>query len=654
MGCGATTCADPEPTCPAGKDECKSSPRNPHKCGDGYKCFYDNLCLVEDAGFDLNDDCCQAPDASACPSFYEPVFCGGGDKICSYSNMCLADLAGYSEEQCSPEPGTACPEDVLICPGGETLNRDRDNKCEFPRCPCDTITDCRNCLDEKCAWSPELNGGNGGCAKNCNKVPADASCFWHKYGHDADTCPANEIVWEQAAPTLASRKDGDYFGSNNQLDANGSRFLVSAKKSSYGAKEGGMVKVYDVDGYGSMTQVGQTLYGNTDGDEVQGVLSLNGDRLAMFTPRRDDNAGRVWIFELRSGKWVNIGKILRPKDSEERFGDAVAISKDGEMIVVGSTYANDKKGKVSVFKYAGGKVWQKMGSDINGNFADVRFGWNIDIASDTSTPTFVIGEKRDDSGRSGEAEVWGWNNRFSRWMAVGDTIPGENPGDSFGRSVAISADGKKIVSGARFFGDKDKGGAFVFQYPLDLDPDMHPDDDPIEPWISQGGVVGDWADDNFYHVAINKAGDRIAVGSGLGQGYVKVFDYGPSISGGGAWTQIGDTLRGRIAGENFGSEVSLSHDGKTLLIGSPSRDNPNQPGSVRLYKLSPKGTHPQYPHNSPSIQSAEPDDLGLGYSSMSDEDTRGGGATSPAATTKRQAMTSFVISAFVGVAAALL
>ena len=45
---------------------------------------------------------------------------------------------------------------------------------------------------------------------------------------------------------------------------------------------------------------------------------------------------------------------------------------------------------------------------------------------------------------------------------------------------------------------------------------------------------------------------------------------------------------------------------------------------------------------------------GSGYSSMSDEDTRGGAATSPAATTKKQAMTSFVVSAFIGVAAALL
>eukprot|EP00563_Minutocellus_polymorphus_P017440 CAMPEP_0197717378 /NCGR_PEP_ID=MMETSP1434-20131217/1928_1 /TAXON_ID=265543 /ORGANISM="Minutocellus polymorphus, Strain CCMP3303" /LENGTH=713 /DNA_ID=CAMNT_0043301899 /DNA_START=112 /DNA_END=2256 /DNA_ORIENTATION=+ len=651
-GCGATTCTNPEPsTCP-GKDkgQCKNFPRNPYKCGDesvGYKCLYDNTCLVKDAGFDIDADCCQAPDAGACPSSYEPVFCGGGDKICPYSNMCLAELAGYSDKQCSPEPGTACPTDILICPGGEMLNRDPDNGCKFPSCPCDSIANCRDCLNEKCAWSPELNGGNGGCAKNCNKVPADASCFFHKLGHDADTCPANEIVWEQAAPTLASRKDGDYFGSNNQLDATGGRFLVSAKKSSEasGLKEAGMVKVYDVRSNGSVRQVGQTLYGYRDGDEVQGVLALSGKRLAMFTPKRDGNAGRVWIYELQSGKWVEIGKIERPKESGERFGDTVAISKGGGIIVVGSTFANNKKGKVSVFRYLGGTAWEQMGSEIPGNFVDGKFGWNIDIASDASTPTFVVGEKSDDadenSGRPGQARVYRWNRSNSKWRMVGNEIQGQNPGDSFGRSVAISADGQTIASGARYFGNKDKGGAFGFQY---LGGGS---------WISQGGVVGDSAGDELFNVAMNKAGDRIAVGSGLGLGYVKVFDYGPSISGAGAWTQIGDTLRGEAFGENFGSDLSLSHDGETLLVGSPSRDNLNQPGSVRLYKLSRKGTHPQYPHISPSIQSAEPDDLGIGVSSMGDEETRGGGATSPAATMKT-AMTSFAFSAVIGIAGTLL
>ena len=206
-------------------------------------------------------------------------------------------------------------------------------------------------------------------------------------------------------------------------------------------------------------------------------------------------------------------------------------------------------------------------------------------------------------------------------------------GDSFGRDVAISGNGDVVISGARFFGNKDKGGAFGSNYRDGT-------------WISDDGVVGDSSGDNFYHVATNKAGDRIAVGSGLGLGYVKVFDYGPSISGRGAWTQVGDTLRGEASGENFGSEVSLSYDGETLLVGSPSRDNPNQPGSVRVYKLARKGTYPQYPHISPTIQSAgdQPDEYGL-YS-ISDEGTevtRDIDATSPGAMMKGSFAISVVI-----------
>ena len=723
-------CTDPEPTCP-GKDkgQCDDFPRNPYKCG-ADSCVYGNVCLVKDAGFDIDADCCQAPDPGACLSIYDPVFCGGGDNVCPYSNLCLAELAGYSEKQCSSvsDPGVVCPADVLECPGGETLNRDPENDCQFPSCPCDSIADCRDCLDEKCAWVPGVNGKEGGCAKNCNKVPADvpcffhkfgddadtcpadmcpadilvcpggetlnrdpnnnckfpscpcdtigscadcleekcawvpgvngkeggcakncnkvpadASCFFHKFGDDADTCPVDSIVWEQAAPALASRRDGDYFGSNNQLDATGTRFLVSAKKSSgaSGLKEAGMVKVYDVRSNGSMRQVGQTLYGFRDGDEVQGVLAKSGKRLVMFTPNRDGNAGRVWIYELRSGNWVEIGKIERPKNSGERFGSAVAVSRGGGIIVVGSSFANNKKGKVSVFQYAGGTVWNQLGSDILGNFVGGKFGWSIDIASDASTPTFVVGEKSDDagdnSGRPGQAQIYRWNRSNAKWRLVGNPIRGQNPGDSFGRDVAISSDGLTIVSGARFYGNKDKGGAFGFNY---LGGGA---------WISQGGIVGDSAGDELFIVAMNAAGDRIAVGSGSGLGYVKVFDYGPSISGAGAWTQIGETLRGKAYGENFGSDISMSADGETLLVGSPSRDNLNQPGSVRLYKLTRKaqGGYPKYPHISPTIQSAGDestgDDYSLGISSISDKGTRDINTTSPGATMKASFAFSIVI-----------
>ena len=82
------------------------------------------------------------------------------------------------------------------------------------------------------------------------------------------------------------------------------------------------------------------------------------------------------------------------------------------------------------------------------------------------------------------------------------------------------------------------------------------------------------------------------------RGYVKVYD-----RNGDSWAQIGGTLRGEISGENFGSNLSLSADGNHLLVGSPARDNPNIPGSVRYYELVPPGTY-GHPHSPFGISSA--------------------------------------------------
>ena len=82
------------------------------------------------------------------------------------------------------------------------------------------------------------------------------------------------------------------------------------------------------------------------------------------------------------------------------------------------------------------------------------------------------------------------------------------------------------------------------------------------------------------------------------RGYVKIYD-----RKGDSWAQIGGTLRGEISGENFGSNLSLSPDGNRLVVGSPARDNPNIPGSVRYYELVPPGTY-DHPHSPVRISSA--------------------------------------------------
>lgn len=650
--------------------QCRFDPSRPYVCGSEYECPMDNLCAVDAAGYDELEDCCQAPDPAGCSLIYQPVVCGS--KACPYSSLCQADLAGYKESQCSSGTGTICEDydncsdclDGGICSWSPDVNQClnscdeiADAKCYSPEygfgvndcpitMPCEGYDGCRDCLDAKCAWSPEAGSGNGACFDDCRMAPADASCYSPEFGHDADTCPAEDMVWLQAAPTLSSRKTKDFFGSENNLDASGARFLVSAKKSSEasGLSEAGMVRVYDVNNNGRLSQVGQTLYGFRNGDEIQGVLSKGGQRLVMYTPRRDDDTGRIWVYELKNGEWFEIGKILGKEGAGERFGNAAAISKDGQTIAIGASFANSKRGLVRVYRYRGGTFWEQLGSDITGNFVDGKFGWDIDFASEAKPLTFVVGQKSDDagddSGRPGQVRVFRYNSNQGRFVQKGDPIVGQNPGDSFGRQVAMSADGTIFAAGAKYYGRQNAGAADVFE------------DFGNGSWSQLGGTVtGDSSNDEFGNVAINAAGNRMAVGGGAGSskfGYVKVFDYKS-----GRWTQVGNTLEGQAYGENFGSNISLSPDGSTLLVGSPSRDNSNLPGSVRIYKLVPMGTY-SYPYTAPEIQSAE-DDADAAAGVPTENVSREAPTTSPAASIKSAGLISTVgtmITIYLGAAVA--
>lgn len=51
------------------------------------------------AGYDP-ETCCDAPNPAACPSVFDPYVCGR--KLCAYESLCVAELAGYIEDQCCP------------------------------------------------------------------------------------------------------------------------------------------------------------------------------------------------------------------------------------------------------------------------------------------------------------------------------------------------------------------------------------------------------------------------------------------------------------------------------------------------------------------------------------------------------------------------
>jgi hypothetical protein len=71
-------------------------------------------------------------------------------------------------------------------------------------------------------------------------------------------------------------------------------------------------------------------------------------------------------------------------------------------------------------------------------------------------------------------------------------------------------------------------------------------------------------------------------GNGSNSGHVRIFQWTESAS---TWTQVGADIDGEASGDNSGSSVSLSSDGKTVAIGARYNDgNGSASGHVRIFQ----------------------------------------------------------------------
>ena len=149
------------------------------------------------------------------------------------------------------------------------------------------------------------------------------------------------------------------------------------------------------------------------------------------------------------------------------------------------------------------------------------------------------------------------------WVQVGGELVGEAPGDEAGFSVSVSEDGSRAVVGARRNakdGLKNLGSARIFQF------------DSLKGfYVPIEDIYGEAAGDQCgFSVSMSKNGKRIAVGSlgsdknGQNAGSTRIFDEDMS----GDWRLVAELL-GDSETSLFGSSVSLSSDGSSLVVGAP-------------------------------------------------------------------------------------
>jgi hypothetical protein len=314
-----------------------------------------------------------------------------------------------------------------------------------------------------------------------------------------------------------------------------------------------------------------------------------------------------------AGSLLVVGSIGYVKASNteqgDQFGQAVALSADGNTLAVGSLNEDSNatgvdgnqgdesaqdSGAVYVFTRTAAGWEQQAYLKASNTRAGDAFGNAVSLSADGNT--LAVGAFAEDSNAAGVNPAPGTNtapdsgavyvfNRDATGWHQRAYIKSANsqPDDSFGFSVALSDDAQTLAVGAISedsdltgvnpvgdnFNSADSGAAYVFTQSAGV-------------WTQQAYIKASntgQGDQFGFAVSLSAAGDTLAVGArledgdGLDQnsdavgtsGAAYVFELNGQQWKQDAYVKASDPFMGDL----FGSSLDLSSDGRTLAVGSP-------------------------------------------------------------------------------------
>lgn len=245
--------------------------------------------------------------------------------------------------------------------------------------------------------------------------------------------------------------------------------------------------------------------------------------------------------------------------ASDNFGFKVALSANGQRLAVAS-FASPNSGATRVYERTG-NTWTQIGADILGEAIADQSG--ISLSLNAAGTRLAIGADRNDGGGSSSGHVRVYDLVGSSWTQVGADLDGGAAGWLFGFSVALSANGDRLIASGHG-SSSTTGYARVF----DL---VGSTWTQVGPTMSTNGEFG-------YAVDISADGTTIAVSAPSQDGEVYVY----RLSGG-TWVQLGNVLLGDNDSGNFGDGVSLSANGSRLAVAAPAGGG--NTGKVTVFDL---------------------------------------------------------------------
>ncbi len=267
-------------------------------------------------------------------------------------------------------------------------------------------------------------------------------------------------VWTQTGADFDGDAVGDALGRSVAMSADGLRVAIGASGNGGGA---GRVRVYTLTN-GAWIQTGANIDGESAGDQSgwSVAMSANGSRVAIGARGNDgggSDAGRVRVYTLTNGVWIQTGANIDGEAAYNWSGFSVAMSVDGSRVAIGAYGADGDAGQVRVYTLTNG-AWVQTGADIDGESAGDLSGYSVAMSADGSRVAIGAPENY---GAAGRVRVYTLTNGV--WIQTGANINGEAVGDNSGGSVAMSDDGSRVAIGAIFNdgGGSDAGQVRVYE-----------------------------------------------------------------------------------------------------------------------------------------------------------------------------------------------
>lgn len=346
-----------------------------------------------------------------------------------------------------------------------------------------------------------------------------------EYAGSAYVFERTDGSWRQQVKlTPDDRGSDDYFGEAVTVSDDGATAIIGAYyDADPNGEEAGSAYVFDRAGDSWNQQAKLTPEDGNNYDLFGCSAALSGDGTTAIIGARDDEdpngpeAGSAYVFDNADASWSQQAKLnAKDGDSEDNFGTAVAVSREGTTAIIGANNDEDPNGSAEGYFSGAGSAYAFEKSDgtwsqqaklvpDDGDGGD-NFGVSVAVSRDGTTALIGADVDEDPNGEfAGSAYIF--RRSGGTWTEQSKLTPDDgNSGDAFGSAVALTGEGTTALIGAPSDEEPNgiwAGSAYIFENTEDS-------------WTQQQKLAADDGDkeDNFgVSVAAAREGTTALIGA---------------------------------------------------------------------------------------------------------------------------------------------